>query len=193
MLAALNINYPPLPPNMIAYKTGHHVSRFIEIDNVKTVIIKLLASDDLQHNEMGLDLYVALCLGLRRNDLLRVKFTKNNEWADIIEIVELKNKNTTSRIVPTTLKELLIRTNAIYPINTFRLKRLQEFCMSTFGRFYGLRHCCISSCILALLKAQHKSEKIHRSNQTTLKYYVNKENYAMVNEIFCIPEIVPAK
>jgi hypothetical protein len=92
MLAALNINYPPLPPNMIAYKTGHHVSRFIEIDNVKTVIIKLLASDDLQHNEMGLDLYVALCLGLRRNDLLRVKFTKNNEWADIIEIVELKNK-----------------------------------------------------------------------------------------------------
>jgi hypothetical protein len=57
-------------------------------------------------------------MGFRSPELLRVYFfTKTEEAAKSIKIIEKKNKHTTIRYIPQSLINLILRSKANYPLS----------------------------------------------------------------------------
>lgn len=128
------------------------------------------------------------CLGLRKSELLRLIFRdEKGKFIKYLKIYEQKNQNTTARFIPLSVLQIIQLSGTSYPISQERFSKTRDYCLSSLGQFYGLRHVCLTNIVVSLLGQSKLS--IHKSSQMTLSRYVNLENWNIINKTFSLPLI----
>ena len=78
---------------------------------------------DLSNIQLVTDMWTYLCLGLRPNELKRVRIlTQEGKGAMLIKIREIKSQKTIIRYVPKSLIQLVTFSRVVYPMTEERIK-----------------------------------------------------------------------
>lgn len=78
---------------------------------------------------LATDLWMVVCMGLRRSDTMRIHFQlpETTIFAGYIKLTERKNKHNCLRVVPFSLLKLMTATGTKFPITKERYMAVQRF------------------------------------------------------------------
>lgn len=147
---------------------------------MSAVVLKLVAEAKII---LACDVWMCACLGLRANDIQRIMFCKEDEYICSIKILEKKNRNVTFRYVPSSLVNLIKKTETSYPLGARRMQEARRFCLREFQCFYSFRHECITNLLACLHKGSYYAQ-LHRNPKTTRTYYLNENNKRFIDTVF---------
>lgn len=134
---------------------------------------------------MATDLWATTTMGLRKSELLQVYFSSEGSYFTAIKILEKKNKYQTVRIIPKSLAIMIEMSKTNYPMTFDRFCRLRNLCLQRIGRFYGLRHVCITNIVRGLFQA-HKVARFHKSSSTTERHYLDLDSASLIDAAFAL-------
>ena len=74
-------------------------------------------------------MWLVITMGLRFQDLLKLKFIDGDNLVKYFKLIERKNKNLCERYVPTSLIEMIIASSSSYPATATRLRKAVQRCL----------------------------------------------------------------